>query len=441
MHSLPTVSTSAYARPTRSRWAISTIFFINGVVLASWVPHLPAVKAQHAISNGQLGIVLLSMAAGSILALPLAGGLISRFGSRRMTALAALGFCLALPLPIISPNVVCLSLSLTLLGACNGTLDVSMNAQAVEVERQYQRAIMSSFHGLFSLGGLVGATVAGVVMSLGVNPLPHVAVTTALSIAAVVSILRWLLPVPPQPESRSPTFAKPTGILLGLGAMAFFGLLVEGAMADWSAVYLHDVLRTDSATAAAGFAACSLMMAAGRFGGDRLINHFGSRQLLRASGAVAAVGLGGGLFIGRPFAAIIGFGLVGLGIANIIPVLFSAAGGIRGVPAGPALAAVATTGYFGFLVGPPLIGLVAEITSLSAALGLASVFCALIAASAGVVLRPLRSQSQTPGVVIHKAAIESCKARAFSKKHSISSKTIPSSSLSSSAGCVRRSPH
>lgn len=393
--------------PFLARWAVSTIFFINGMVLASWVPHIPAVKAQHAISDGQLGIVLLSMAVGSVLALPLAGGLIARFGSRRMTSIAALGFCLALPLPIVSPNVESLALSLMLLGACNGTLDVAMNSQAVAVEGRYQRSIMSSFHGLFSLGGLSGAGVAGLEMALGIGDVQHVTTISILSALAVISVLRWLMPSPPQQGSRAPTFVKPTGILLGLGVLAFFGLLIEGAMADWSAVYLHDVLSTDSATAAAGFAACSLMMAVGRFGGDRLANRVGPRQLLRLSGALAAVGLGSGLLIGKPIPAIIGFGLVGLGISNIIPILFSAAGKIHSVQTGTALAAIATTGYCGFLAGPPLIGFAAEVTSLPGALGIVSAFCALIAVSAGVVLPSLRFQAETAGTPIQSVTVES----------------------------------
>jgi MFS family permease len=224
-------------------------------------------------------------------------------------------------------------------------------------------------------------------LSFGITSRQHVIVTTFLALMTVASVLHWLLPDARQAEYRSPTFVKPRGILLGLGILAFLGLLAEGAMADWSAVYLHDVLRADSATAAAGFAACSLMMAAGRFSGDQLANRFGPRRLLRTSGTVAAVGLGGGLLSGEPLFAIVGFGLVGLGIANIIPVLFSAAGRLHGVAAGPALAAVATTGYFGFLTGPPLIGFVAEVTSLSLALGIVSACCALIALSAGTVLQ------------------------------------------------------
>jgi fucose permease len=372
--------------PLRARCAVSTIFFINGVVLASWVPHIPAVKAQHAISDGQLGIILLFMAVGSLLALPVAGGLISHFGSRTITTLASLSFCLALPFPVLSPNVPTLSLSLMLLGACNSMLDVSMNAQAVEVERQYRRAIMSSFHGLFSLGGLVGAALASQAMAIGASNPQHVITIAFLSVAVVICLLPWLLPSPPQLGDRGSTFVRPSGMLLNLGVLAFFGLLAEGAMADWSAVYLHDVLKSPPATAALGFAACSMMMAVGRFSGDFLVTRFGPSQLLRLSGLLAAFGLGSGLFIGTPFAAILGFGLVGLGIANIIPVLFSAAARVHGIQSGTALAAVATTGYLGFLAGPPLIGLVAEVTSLSLALGLVSLFCVFIAARADIVL-------------------------------------------------------
>src|SRR5262245_46985183 len=243
-------------------------------------------------------------------------------------------------------------------------------------------------------------------MSFGVGDVQHLTTITLLSILVVISVLRWLVPSPPQPESRGPTFVRPTSVLLGLGGLAFLGLLTEGAMADWSAVYLHESLGTDLATAAAGFAACSLLMAAGRFGGDRLVNHFGPRQVLCLSGTLAAVGLGGSLLLGKPLTAILGFGLVGLGIANIIPVLFSAAGKIPGVQTGTALAAVATTGYGGFLAGPPLIGFVAEITSLPIALGIVSACCALIAVSARVILRPGGLQTETDKVPRQTAVVE-----------------------------------
>ena len=379
----------------RARLAVSTIFFVNGVVLASWVPHIPAVKARHAISDGELGMVLLSMAVGAVCALPIAGWLVGRAGSRLMTSAAAIALCLALPLPLVSPNVFWLSLSLLVLGACNATLDVSMNAQAVAVERGYGRAIMSSCHGLFSVGGLVGAGVAGGVLAAGVSDLAHVTGTSIACLITLACCLPWLVASSVRDSSPGGAFARPTRGLLGLGALAFCGLLVEGAMGDWSAVYLRDTLGSSAAVAAAGFAAFSLTMAAGRFGGDPLVARFGAGSVLRASSAVAAVGLAVALAIGRPTPGIVGCGLVGLGIANVIPILFSAAGRMPGTQTGTALAAVATMGYCGFLAGPPVIGLAAEVSDLRVALGIVSALCALVAVGAGAVDRSEVGQRST----------------------------------------------
>ncbi|HJZ61644.1 MAG TPA: MFS transporter, partial [Miltoncostaeaceae bacterium] len=297
-------------------------------------------------------------------------------------------FCLALPLPLLSPDLFLVSLSLLLFGACNATLDVSMNAQAVAVEESYRRAIMSSFHGLFSLGGLAGAAVAGAVLAAGVPALAHLVTVAAGSVIALVCCQGSLMPSASRDVPPDRVFARPTGILLGLGILAFCGLLAEGAMGDWSAVYLHDTLGSSPAVAAAGFAAFSLAMAAGRFAGDPLVARFGSASVLRHSSAIAAVGLAAALASGRPVPGIVGCALVGLGIANVIPILFSAAGRVPGVQPGTALAAVATTGYCGLLAGPPLIGLAAEIGGLRVALGIVSVLCGLVALGAGVTGRP-----------------------------------------------------
>jgi fucose permease len=369
----------------RARVAVGSVFFVNGLVLASWVPHIPAVKATHAISDGELGVVLLCMAIGAMLALPLAGFLVGRLGSRLMTSAAAIALCVALPLPLLAPRVPLLGLALVVLGAANAMLDVSMNAQAVVVEADYRRAIMSSFHGLFSLGGLAGAALAGGAMAAGMGDVAHVAVTALACLAAVLACLPFLVPSPAAAHPPGPVFVRPRGALLALGALAFCGLIAEGAMGDWSAVYLHDVLGSSPALASAGFAACSLAMAAGRFTGDRLVARFGAGPVLRRSSAMAATGLAGALALGTPAAGIVGFGLVGLGISNVIPILFSAAGRVPGTEAGMAIAAVATTGYFGFLVGPPVIGIVADLTGLRLALGLVAVLCAAIAVGAHAV--------------------------------------------------------
>ena len=364
----------------RARIAVSTVFFINGAVLASWVPHIPAVQARHGAGDARLGLVLLAMAVGAVVALLAAGRLVDRFGSRVMTSVAALAFCVAMPLPVLSPSLSGVALALAVLGACNGALDVSMNAQAAAVEHGMGRAVMSSFHGLFSLGGVVGAVLAGGAMLAGANDAQHVVAAAVVSLVVAAAALPWLLPSPVGEGHASPAFVWPPRALLALGSLAFLGLLAEGAMADWSAVYLRKTTGSSASVAAAGFAAFSFAMAAGRFAGDGLVDRFGARLLVRASGALAAVGLGSALAIGGSLSGVVGFGLVGLGIANIIPVLFGAAARTPGIAAGRALSAVATTGYLGFLAGPPLIGAVAEVAGLTVGLALVSAACALIAA-------------------------------------------------------------
>jgi MFS family permease len=370
------------------RLAVATLFFLNGVVLASWVPHIPAVKARHGASDAQLGLVLLAMALGAMIALPLAGWLIGRFGSRTVTRASASAFCLALPLPVLGPSLPLVALALVVLGTCNGLLDVAMNTQAATVERRYGRALMSSFHALFSVGGVAGALLAGAAMAAGVGDWTHVFIISVGALAAAGVALPRLAPSEPDHERPGPVFVRPSGVLLGLGALAFLGLLAEGAMGDWSTVYLHDTLAAAPAVSAAGFAAFSLTMAAGRFAGDRLVDGFGASTVVRVSSTVAATGLAAALLVAHPAAAVVGFGLVGVGIANVIPVLFGAAARVAGTEAGRGLAAVATTGYLGFLAGPPLIGVVADAIGLGSALGLVSGGCALIAIGAGVLSTP-----------------------------------------------------
>jgi fucose permease len=305
-----------------------------------------------------------------------ADGLVGLAGSRRVCWLSAAGVCLAMPLPVLSPSLPALVIALAVFGALNALLDVSMNAQAAAVEARVGRAIMSSFHALFSLGGVVGALLASAVMAAGVGHVTHVLGAAAVGLAAVLAALPRLLPSSPEPTAAA--LARPTRALLGLGLLALLGLQAEGAMADWSAVYLHDTLGASTAVAAVGFAAFSLAMAAGRFGGDAVVRRLGPRRVLRDSGAVAAGGLGLALLVGHPAAAILGCALVGLGIANIVPVVFSAAARVPGLAPGHGLAAVATTGYLGFLAGPPVIGAVAEVAGLAVGLGLVSLACAVV---------------------------------------------------------------
>jgi MFS family permease len=355
-------------------------FGCNGAGLSTWFPHIPAVQRKLDLGDGLLGLALLGTPVGALIAMPLSAWLIARFGSRRMTRASALAFFLALPLPAVASNLPSLVAALMLIGAANGLLDVSMNAQAVAVERRYRRPIMTTFHGVFSLGGLAAAGLAVVVVGRGVDAGSHLFVTAVLLGAAALTASRWLLPDAVEPGGvGGPVFVRPTGSLVLLGLVAFCVLLGEGAMADWTAVYLRNVLETGAGVAAAGYAVFSATMAIGRLSGDRLTARFGPVTMLRGGGLVVALGLGAALLTGLPVAALVGFACVGAGLSCGFPIVLSAAGRVPGIASGTALAAVTTMGYVGFLAGPPVIGLVAEVTTLRVALGLVALLGATIA--------------------------------------------------------------
>ncbi|MGH2460981.1 MAG: MFS transporter [Chloroflexota bacterium] len=365
-------------RPRRARFAVLVVFFVDGAALATWAAQVPLVKEKFRLPDDVLGLALMAIAVGSVIALLFAGAVVAGLGSRTTTGLTTLVLCLALAALVLVPTFPLLIVALLFLGLASGTLDVAMNAQAVAVEAGYGRPTMSSFHALFSLGGLVGAALASVMLSLSI---PGAAEVVGVSIVlAVAGVLAWraLLPTHPALSSRGPIIALPRGPLLGLGILALLSLLSEGAMSDWSAVYLRASLETSASFAALGYAAFSLAMATGRFVGDPLRARLTMAPLLRLSGGIAAFGLGIALVAGQPVVALLGFACVGLGLANVVPLIFSAAGRLPNVPPGTAIAAVATVGYLGFLAGPPLIGFAAQAATLPVALGLVVVSTALI---------------------------------------------------------------
>jgi MFS family permease len=371
-----------------ARMAVLGIFFLNGFGFGSWAVRIPAVQEKLDLGEGLLGLALLGIAAGSLVSMPLAGGLVSRLGSRPVVGATGLGFFLALPLLAWSPSLALLVPALAFAGASGGSLDVSMNAHAVAVEKGQGRPIMSSFHAAFSLGGLAGAAVGGAVAAWGVGVAPHLAGVSALSLAAfALAYLRMLPADEDRGESGGPAFARPTRALAGLGVISFCVLLGEGAMADWSAVYLKGTLGTGPGFAAAGFAAFSAAMVAGRLLGDRVTARFGPVVLVRAGAAISAAGLGISLAVAHPAAALVGFACAGLGFSIIFPTALSAAGRTQDSATGPAIAAVATAGYFGFLVGPPSIGFVAEGVGLGGALFIVVALSAAIVVLAGSVGR------------------------------------------------------
>jgi MFS family permease len=363
-------STLALPQLKNARRSVMAIFFINGAIMASFVPHIPFIQQKHQLSEGVLGLTLLSLSVGAMCTLFLAGWLITRFGSRAMTRIASIIFCLALPLPILAPSFPLLILGMICFGASNGLMDVSMNTQAVSIEKGYQKPIISSFHALYSLGGLVGAVSGAIALRLGMSPQQHVfSVTLLMGLGLAIAIIQ-LMPSAYDGATQKTVFILPKGSLLVLSLLGLGSMLSEGAIGDWSAVYMRNNLLTSASLAATGYAAYSLTMTIGRLSGDKLRAWLGSVRLVRISAALAAAGLAAALIIGHPVAALIGFACVGLGLSNIVPIIFSAAGNVPGVNAGTGIAAVASIGYLGGLAGPPMIGFVAEAISLPLALGI-----------------------------------------------------------------------
>jgi MFS family permease len=366
-----------------ARASVAAIFFINGAATANWLVRIPAVKAKLGLSDAALGIALLGVAVGALVAMPRAGHLVARYGSRPITRIGAALFGATFLLPAFAPNPIVLALALVVLGAGHGTLDVSMNAHAATVEREYGRPIMSSFHALWSAGGLVGSAVGGFVAQHGVGPATHLVITALVAGTLAFAVTGGMLPAATDADAGESAPARPRGILLTLGVMAFCVLLGEGAMADWSALYLRDITGAAPGIAAAGYAAFSLAMASGRFAGDRLTMRFGATPLVRGGGILAALGLAVAIVSSNPWVAAIGFGAVGAGFSVAFPLMLAKAGALPGTSPGTAIATVSVFGYAGFLAGPPLIGFVSQATNLRGGLGVVVLTSLLVAALAG----------------------------------------------------------
>lgn len=362
----------------RARWAVAVVFFVNGAIFGSWAPHIPIVQERLGLGTGLLGTALLAIAAGALVTMVLGGALMARIGSAWPTRIAALALCTAFPLAALAPSLGALIAAFLFFGAANGIMDVAMNAHGVAVERRLGRPVMSSYHGMFSLGGLVGAG-AGAVLLDHLAPATHVLLASVVLATLALPALLHLLPGRADAGESGAAFALPSRTTLGLGALCFLSMLSEGAVLDWSAAYLRQDLGVSPGLAATGFAAFSAAMTAARFGGDHLRRRLGAVALVRGSVLLAGGGLGLALLIHTPLASVVGFACTGLGLANAVPVLFGAAGRLPGQLPATAIAAVATTGYLGFLAGPPLIGIVAQGTSLRLGLGVLVAACALVA--------------------------------------------------------------
>jgi len=365
------------------RVAITVVFGLNGVVYGSWASRIPAIQNRLDLSAGALGIALAGVAAGALVAMPLSGSWSARAGSRRVTRSFLVAVCVLLALAGLAPSLGLLIVATFAYGAANGALDVAMNTQGTSIEKRAGRLILSSLHAGFSAGGLLGALIGAAAAAADLDVRVHLALVGAIALAIGLPMTRDLLPADADAAPEGPSFARPSRALWALGILAFCCLLAEGAAADWSAVYVEDALDAPAGQAALAFAAFSATMTLGRLAGDRLAGAFGSVRLLRVCGLVAGAGIGGALLLAMPGAAIVGFGLLGAGLSVVVPIVFRSAASVPGAAAGPSLAAVSTLGYLGFLAGPPIVGGLAEVTSLPAALSVVVVCAAATAALAG----------------------------------------------------------
>lgn len=370
-----------------ARVAASAIFFGNGFGIGTWAAQLPRFKAGLGLSDGELSLALLAFALGAIVLMPVVGFLAARWGSRVVTVTAAFAFAASLFLPGLAPNLPFLVAAALLAGASNGAMDVSMNTNATEVERAWGVPIMSSFHAFFSLGGLSGAAASGLLIALDVGVVPTLLLSCAgMGILFLVAAF-WALDNRERAEAGH-GFALPRLEIMGLAVLTLLCLLVEGAMVDWTAIYLQTVTGATLEFAVAGFAAFSLTMTVCRFTGDFVVRRLGRALTLRLGGLLATLGLALATLAPFPVSATIGFALVGLGLANAVPVLFSTAGETKGIPPSMGVAMVATMGYAGLLLGPPLIGFGGDLMGLRPTLCLLVVFALVITALSRRVLRP-----------------------------------------------------
>lgn len=362
-----------------SRIAVSALFFLTGLCFSSWASRIPAIQQSLHLSDGGLGGVLLALPIGSLISMPAAGWLVSRFGSRQVLMVTALLYAALLPTLGLVQASWQLFGCLLVFGFVGSLANISVNTQAVAVEKMYNRSIMASFHGLWSLAGFTGAAIGAAMGAGKVMPYQHFLLIMAIAWVIVISSIRHVVAHDSAPQERKAMFARPDGLLLILGIIAFCSMICEGAMFDWSGVYFKKVVLVPEGMSGVGYAAFMSTMAGFRFIADFLTTKLGRRKMLQLSGTFTAAGLLIAVCFPYFYSAIFGFLLVGAGVSAVVPLVYSGAGKSKKLSPGMALATVSTIGYLGFLMGPPLIGFVAEATSLMVSFSIIAVMGLCIA--------------------------------------------------------------
>ena len=362
----------------RARWAVGLTFLLHGTLVGSWVPHIPLAKEHLDVGPAVFGLALLAIAGGAVCAMPVAGALINRFGSARLTAVTGILFCISFFGPVFAQSLPVFVVAGFVMGAVIGSMDVSMNAHGIAVERACKTPTMSMFHGGFSIGGVLGAFASSALIKL-FGPTAQAIIMASACLATQVAVAFWYLPANTDKGLSGTHFAWPTKATIGLGLLCYLALMIEGSILDWAAIMMREKFLMDAGVAALAFGFYQGGMAVARLSGDWLRLSFGAVRMVLVSALMTAAGTAVALTVPSPWIAMAAFVFAGLGLGNIAPVLFAGGGRLEPDAPGRGIAAVTTLGYTGFLSGPPLIGFAAQATSLPTALGL-TVIAALIIA-------------------------------------------------------------
>jgi len=348
-----------------NRIAVSTFFFVNGFLYANWTARLPELQRFYELNNAQLGTVLFCIALGSMVSMPFAGWLASRFGSDKIVKIVAILFCISIPTVVFSQNEWFIRLSFFFLGAASGSMDVTMNGQAVLVERLWGKIIFSSFHAIFSIGMALGAATGGLFSSFEVSLQTHLIIIGLLGIPPILWASTKLIRDHIHEAVASSNNVKTDNFLafktiLPFGIIAFCCMTGEGAMVDWSAIFMNTVVRQSEAISAWAFGIFGVSMTIGRIFGDYFTLKLGKRKLMLLDAFLAILGLGIALFFASVWSTFLGFFLVGLGLSTIVPIIFSSAGNLKNISPSAGISMATSIGYTGFFIGPPAIGFLAE---------------------------------------------------------------------------------
>lgn len=346
------------------RIAVGCFFFLQGLCFASWGSRIPTIQQQLGLSEAELGGVLLALPVGLLLSLPVAGWVTAKAGSRGVVISAGLLYSATLVAIGYSDSTLQLIMALFVFGFAGNLMNISVNTQGVGVEALYQKSILASFHGMWSLAGFTGAAIGTLMIGENVAPFNHFLLIMLISVLIIAISSRFVLREDVNTDSDKPIFVMPDKSLIDLGFICFFAMICEGAMFDWSGVYFKKVIGAENAWIGAGYTAFMCTMAGTRFVADWFTSRFGLQRILQVSGILTASGLLIAVLLPHLYTAIVGFLLVGAGVSAVVPLVYSAAGKSKVMSPGVALAAVSTIGFFGFLIGPPLIGFVAGATSL-----------------------------------------------------------------------------